>query len=95
MPRTKTVPRRGKRPTRAAAQTSQQIKNILLGTKKNVGPALAASSSSALGRPRPAGGVGVKNMEAFHKRNRDPKTKRLLPQSRVVNVKKMARWYEK
>ena len=38
----------------------------------------------------------MKNMEAFHKRNRDLKIKRLLPQSKVVNVKKkMDSCYEK
>ena len=78
MPRQKSVMPRGKRPPRAAAATSQAINNILLG-KRNVGPALAApaaaSSSSqqpsfVSGRPRPSGGIGVKNMQAFRRRNR-------------------------
>ena len=85
---------RGKRPPRAAAATSQAINNVLLG-KRNVGPALVApavaSSSSqqpsfVSGRSRSSGAIGVKNMQAFCKRNRDIKIKKLLPQSRVVNV---------
>ena len=96
MPRQKSVMPSGKRPPRAAAATSQAINNVLLG-KRNVGPALAAlavtSSSSqqpsfVSGRPRPSGGIGVKNMQVFRKRNKDIKIKKLLPQSRVVNVNK-------
>ena len=103
MPRQKTVMLRGKRLPRAAAAISQAINNVLLG-KKNIGPALAAPAAVAgpssqptfvtahprgrLGRPRPSGGIGVKNMQAFCRRNRDIKIKKLLPQSRAVNVKK-------
>ena len=93
---------RGKRPPRAAVTTSKAINNVLLG-KRNIGPALAASvgtSSSSqpsfvTGRPCPSGGVGIKNMQAFRKRNRDLKIKKLLSQSKVVNVKKTVYWYEK
>ena len=107
MPRQKMVMPRGKRPPRAAATFSQAINNVLLG-KKNIGPALAAPAAiagpssqptfapahlrSRLGRPRPSGGIGVKNMQAFRRRNRDIKIKKLLPQSKAVNVKKMALW---
>ena len=94
---------RVKGPPLAAAAISQAINNILLG-KKNIGPALAAPAAVAgpssqrtfapahprgrLGRPRPSGEIGVKNMQAFRRRNRDIKIKKLLPQSRAVNVKK-------
>ena len=86
---------RGKRPPRAAAALSKAINNMLLG-KKNVGPALAASAvgssssqpSFVSGRPCPSLGIGVKNMQAFRRRNKDLKIKKLLPQSKVVNVKK-------
>ena len=63
-----------------------------------VAPAVAGPSSAPffapahprrnLGRPRPAGGIGVKNMQAFHRRNRDIKIKKLLPQPKTINVKK-------
>ena len=99
MARTKTTPRRGLREPRAAAQASRAINSTLLGTKRNIGPALAANvdfnatSSSVpaapvkLGRPKPSGGVGVKKIEG-RKKNKSLKIKRLLPQSRVVTVKK-------
>ena len=76
------------------------INSALLGTKKNIGPALAANvdlnvaSSSAptapveLGRPKPSGGIGGKKIEGVRKKNKNLKIKRLLPQSRVVTVKK-------
>ena len=87
---------RGKIPPRAAAAVSKAINNVLLG-KQNVGPALAApavagSSSQpnfVIGRPRPNREIGVKNMQAFRRRNRDIKIKKLLPQSKLKNVKKM------
>ena len=88
---------RGKRPPRAAAINSSAINNVLLGTKRNVGPALGAVAGALpgpsnaprrLGRPRPLGGIGVKNMECYHKRNRDIKIKKVLPQPRIINVKK-------
>ena len=100
MARTKTTPQRGLRQPRAAAQVSRAINSALLRTKKNIGPALAANvdfnvaSSSAptvpveLGRPKPSGGIGVKKMEGVRKKNKNLKMKRLLPQSRVVTVKK-------
>ena len=78
MPRVKSVPMRSIRLTRGAAQTSQAINNALLGTK-NVGPA-------SLGRPVPTGGIGVKKMAT--KRNKSIKIKKLLPQPRMVSVKK-------
>ena len=53
MPRIKSVPIRSARPSTGAAQTSQAINNVLLGTKKNIGPAF-------ISRPVPTGGVGVK-----------------------------------
>ena len=65
-----------------------------MGAAANAIAAAAAPDAAAparhprLGRPKPSGGIGVKNMEAFRKRNRDLKIKRLLPQSKVVNVKK-------
>ena len=99
MARTKTTPRRGLRQPRAAAQASRAINSTLLGTKRNIVPALAANvdfnvaSSSVptapvkLGRPKPSGGVGVKKIEG-QKKQKNLKIKRLLPQSRVVTVKK-------
>ena len=94
---------RGKRPPWAAEANSSAINNVLLG-KRNIGPALAAAvnlpgPSSApsfapahparrINRPRPSGGIGVKNMEVFLKRNRDIKIKKVLSQSKVVQVKK-------
>ena len=51
--RVKSVPLRSARPSRGAAQTSLAITNVLLGTKKNIGPTL-------VGRPVPTGGIGVK-----------------------------------
>ena len=48
-----------------------------------------AHPSGRLGRPRPAGGIEVKNMQAFHRRNRDIKIKKLLPQPKTINVKKI------
>ena len=89
MPRTTIMPR-GKRPPRAAAANSSAINNALLG-KRNIGPALAVNlpgPSSAPDRPCPSGGFGVKNMDRFRKRNRDIKIKKVLPQSKVVQVKK-------
>ena len=70
---------RSVRPTRGAPQTSQAINNVLLGTNKNIGPA-------SLGRPVPTGGIGVKKMVT--KRNKSIKIKKLLPQPRMVSVKK-------
>ena len=90
MPRTKNTMPRGKRPPRTAAAAASAINNVLLG-KRNIGPALAANlpgPSSAPDRPCPSGGIGVKNMERFCKRNRDIKIKKVLPQSEVVQVKK-------
>ena len=94
---------RGKGPPRAAAANSSAINNVLLG-KRNNGPALAAAvnlpgpssapsfapahPSRRINRSRPSGGIGVKNMERFRKRNRDIKIKKVLPQSKVVQVKK-------
>ena len=82
---------RGKRPPRAAVAISQAINNVLSG-KKNIGPALGTPAAIAgpssqptfapaypnrrLGRPRPSGGIGVKNMQAFRRRNRDIKIKK-------------------
>ena len=94
MPRTKLMPR-GKRPSRAAAINSTAINNAILGTLQNVGPALGAAAaalpgpsnaSRRLGRPRPSGGIGVKNMERYRKRNKDIKIKKVLPQPRIINV---------
>ena len=82
MPRTIVMPR-GKRPPRAAATNSSAINNALL-DKINIGPVFAANlpgPSSAPDRPRPSGGIGVKNMDRFRKRNRDIKIKKVLPQS--------------
>ena len=88
---------RGRRPPRAAAISSTAINNAILGTKQNVGPTLGAVAAALpgpsnalrrLGRPRPSGGIGVKNMERYRKRNRDIKIKKLLPQPRIINVKK-------
>ena len=97
MPRQKTVMPRGKRPPRAAAANSAVINNVLLG-KRNIGPALGAAAANLPGpsshprnrlhRPHPTGGIGVKKMDRFHRRNRDIKIKKVLPQPRVVNVKK-------
>ena len=70
---------RSLRPTRGAAKTSQAINNALLGTKKNIGAA-------SLGRPVPTGGIGVKKMMTKH--NKSIKIKKLLPQPRMVSVKK-------
>ena len=78
MPRVKTTPVRSARPSRAAAQTSQAISNILLGSKINIGP--------ALGRPVPTGGVGVKKIPA--KRKRNIKIKKLIVQPKQAFVKK-------
>ena len=78
MPRVKTTPVRSARPSRAAAQTSQAISNILLGSKRNIEP--------ALGRPVPTGGVGVKRIRTTRKR--DIKIKKLITQPRQVSVKK-------
>ena len=47
-----------------------------------------AHSKGRLGRPRSAGGIGVKNMQAFRRRNRDIKIKKLLTQPKTINVKK-------
>ena len=96
MPRTKLMPR-GKRPPRKAVINSTAINNAILGSKQNVGPALGAAAAALpgqsnaprrLGRPRPSGGVGVKTMDRYRKRNRDIKIKKVLPQPRIVNVKK-------
>ena len=70
MPRVKSVLLRSIRPSRQAAQTSAAINNVLLGSKKNIGP--------ALGRPRPSVGVRVKKMPT--RRNRNLKIKKLLAQ---------------
>ena len=78
MPRVKSTPVRSARPSRRAAQTSQAISNILLGSKRNIGP--------ALGRPVPTGGVDVKRIQTIRKR--DIKIKKLIPQPRQVTVKK-------
>ena len=48
-----------------------------------------------LGRPRPSSWVGVKRMRDFRRRNRDVKIKKLLPQSKNVNVKKKWCYCEK
>ena len=104
MPRQKKVMPRGKRPPRAAAAVSQVINNVLLGKSNVgptlaapahavAGPSSAPSFTPShlkrrLGRPRPAGGIGVKNMQAFRRRNRDIKIKKLLPQPKTINVKK-------
>ena len=94
MPRQKKLLLRGSRPSRAAAQASKAINSTLLGTKRNIGPALAnidfniAPAPPKLGRPKPSGGIGVKDMDGFRKRNKNLKIKKLLPQSRVVTVKK-------
>ena len=75
MPRVKSTPVRSARPSTAAAQTSQAISNILLGSKR-----------PPLGRPVSTGGVGVKRIQT--KRKRDIKIKKLIAQSRQVSVKK-------
>ena len=86
MPRTRLMPR-GKRPPRAAAVNSSAISNALLGTKRNVGPALGAVAAALpgpsgkpgrLGRPRPSGGIGVRNMDLYRKRNKHIKIKKVL-----------------
>ena len=79
MPRVKSVPVRSARPSRGAVQTSQAINSALLGTKKNIGPAL-------ISRPIPTGGVGVKKMPS--RRNKNIKMKKLLTQPKQVSVKK-------
>ena len=86
MPRVKGVPVRSARPSRRAAQVSNAINNVLLGTKKNIGPA-------SLGRPVPTGGIGVKKMHS--KRNKGIKIKKLLSQSKMVTAKKMGKSYVK
>ena len=78
MARVKGTPVRSVRPSRRAAQTSQAITNALIGSKRNIGP--------ALGRPIPAGGVEVKRMRTARKR--DIKIKKLIAQPRQVSVKK-------
>ena len=78
MPRVKSTPVRSARPSRRAVQTSQAISNILLGSKRNIGP--------ALGRPVPTGGVRVKRIRTARKR--DIKIKKLIAQPRQVSVKK-------
>ena len=104
MPCQKTVMPRGKRPLRAAAAVSQAINNVLLGKSNIgpvlAVPAAVAGPSSQLtfapahprgrrlDRPCPTGGIGVKNTQAFRRRNRDIKIKKLLPQAKAVNVKK-------
>ena len=79
MPRVKSVPVRSARPSRGAAQMSQAINSALLGTKKNIGPAL-------ISRPVPTGGVGVKKMPS--RLNKNIKIKKLLAQPKQVSVKK-------
>ena len=78
MPRVKSTPVRSARSSRRAAQTSQAISNILLSSKRNIGP--------VLGRPVPTGGVGVKRIRTTRKR--DIKIKKLITQPRQVSVKK-------
>ena len=91
MARTKTTPRKGLTQPRAAAQASRAINSALLGTKKSIGPVLAANvdfnvaSSSAptaplkLVRPKTSGGIGAKKIEGVRKKNKNLKIKRLLP----------------
>ena len=95
---------RGKRPPRAAVANSTAINNVLLGKRNigptlraaaaNLpGPSSAPSFAPAhprarLGRPHPSGGIGVKNVDHFRRRPRNIKINKLLPQPRVVNVKK-------
>ena len=61
-----------------AAQTSHAISNILLASKRNIGP--------ALGRPVLTRGVGVKKIPTTRKRN--IKIKKLIAQPKQVFVKK-------
>ena len=83
MPRVKSVPVRSARPSRSVAQTSQAINNALLGTKRNIGP--------ALGRPIPTGVVGIKKMPT--RRNKSIKIKKLPAQLKQVLLKKMGKSY--
>ena len=46
------------------------------------------SRVNVVARPRPSGGIGVKNMQAFRRRNRNIKIKKLLTQPRPIEVKK-------
>ena len=89
MPRTIVMPR-GKRPPRAAAANSSAINNTLLG-KRNIGQPSLQIYQGLVARQIdlcPSGGIGVKNMDRFRKRNRDIKIKKVLPQSKIVQVKK-------
>ena len=87
---------RVKRPPRAAAANSAAINHVLLGKSNigpalgAVAAALPGPHSAPsftpvhprarLNRPRPTGGVGVKNMDRFSKRTRNIKIKKVLPQ---------------
>ena len=46
------------------------------------------SRVNVVARPRPSGGIGVKNMQAFRRRNRNIKIEKLLTQPRPIEVKK-------
>ena len=46
------------------------------------------SRVNVVARPRPSGGIGVKNMQAFRRRNRNIKIKKLLTQPGPIEVKK-------
>ena len=100
MPRTKSLPV-GKRPPRAvrsAAQAAKVINEVLLGNTRpqapqpaGAGPIFVSSPRSrvnVVARPRPSGGVGVKNMQAFRRRNRNIKIKKLLTHPRPIEAKK-------
>ena len=90
---------RGKRPPRAAAAVSKAINNVLLGANNQAAatqPGLSQPGPSAprpsfsprYPRFRPSSGIGVKNIERIPVRNKTIKIKKLLPQSKAINVKK-------
>ena len=99
MPSTKVMPR-GKRPPRAAAAVSKAINNVLLGDNNQAAAAQPGPSQPGPSAPRPSfsprnprfrpsSGIGVKNIrERIRDRNRAIKIKKLLPQSKAINVKK-------
>ena len=85
---------RGKRPPRVAAVNPAAINNAILGTKRNVGLALGAAAAAlpvpssapmpgpsrtpTLGKPCPSGGIGVKNMDRYRRRNKHIKIKKSI-----------------
>ena len=92
------MPRR-KRPLRVAAAVSKAINNVLLGANNQAAAAQPGPSQPGPSAPRPSfssrnprfkpsSGIGVKNIEHIRVRNRAIKIKKLLSQSKTINVKK-------